>query len=183
VTQKRTIEVVAWDPAWAEAFEALRAVLADALGDVAQSIEHVGSTSVPGLHAKPIIDLDVIVRAERLGDAIEVLEGLGLTHRGDLGIEGRHAFTRLPGHMPHNLYVCIEGCDALTNHLKLRDHLEAHPAAVQAYGALKQKLAAAHPHDIDAYVEGKTEFILEILRREGMGGGALEDIERANKTP
>jgi GrpB-like predicted nucleotidyltransferase (UPF0157 family) len=150
---------------------------------MAVSIEHVGSTSVPGLAAKPIIDLDIVV-ADRaaVAAAIEVLAGLGYEHLGDLGVKDREAFRRPPGSERHNLYVCPAGGEGLRNHLAVRDHLRSHPGAVAEYAALKQRLAMESP-DIDAYVIAKTDLIISFLRAEGVDDATLASIELANKTP
>lgn len=176
------IIVEPYNPSWPEHFERLRSRLLPAFGAYAISIEHVGSTSVPGLSAKPIIDLDVIVAPEHLDGAIEAMLTLGYTHRGELGISGRHAFSyvgevELPR---HNAYVCVEGADALQNHLLLRDRLRADDDAARAYGDLKKTLAREFPDDIDAYIDGKTAFIVGVLAQQGMDSAALDDIERAN---
>src|SRR5579862_585811 len=91
--RSRTLEIVDYDPSWPTLFETLRSRLLLVVGDIADSIEHVGSTAVPGLAAKPIIDIDVVVEADTdVSLAIERLAVLGYQHRGDLGIEGREAF-------------------------------------------------------------------------------------------
>src|SRR5688572_23931561 len=129
----RTIVVVDYDPAWPEIFEQLRAYVWSAVHDVALAVEHVGSTSVPGLAAKPIIDMSVIVASEhKVPVTIARLATLGYVHLGTLGVEGREAFRRpegLPAHkLPaHNLYVCPQGSLGLQNHLAVRDHLRTHP--------------------------------------------------------
>src|SRR5688500_13075223 len=89
VRAKKPVELVEYDAGWSAAFERVKRVVREALGDVAVGIEHVGSTSVHGLAAKPIIDVDVIVRPEDVGVAIERLGAIGYVHRGDLGIAGR----------------------------------------------------------------------------------------------
>jgi len=179
------IVVVEYDPVWPEVFERVRATVWPVLHDVALAIEHVGSTSVPGLWAKPIVDVDVIVADEAaVALAITRLAGIGYTHRVDLGVAGREAFEAPrdgPATPPHHLYVCPQGSVALRNHLAVRDHLRAFPASVRAYGALKRRLARAHPHDIDAYVAGKTDFVLAILSAAGFGRDELEAIERVNR--
>ena len=142
-------------------------------------MEHVGSTSVVGLAAKPIIDMDIIVHAPQQAEVIAILAEHGYTHRGDLGIEGRQAFAH-KHEVAHNLYVCLAGCAALNNHLILRDHLRAHPKDRDAYGALKKQLATEHADDIDAYVEGKTGFILSILSQYEVNAQTLRAIEEAN---
>ena len=181
------IVLVEYDPSWVEVFERVRATVWPVLRDVALAVEHVGSTSVPGLWAKPIVDVDVIVADEAaVALAITRLATIGYAHRPDIGLTGREAF-EAPRHdstlPPHHLYVCPQGSVALRNHLVVRDHLRAHPASVHAYGALKRDLARAHPHDMDAYVAGKTDFVLAILREAGFEREELETIERVNLSP
>lgn len=184
---KQTVVVSTYDERWPEQFLLLRARLDRAMADITDRIEHVGSTSVPGLAAKPIIDIDIIIAPDQLAASIDALSTIDYVHRGELGIEGRHAFRlvsaqgeeeRLPR---HNLYVCIEGSESLRNHLLLRDYLREHPDRARAYGALKLELAATYPDDIDAYIEGKTAFILAILKEQGMSSESLAAIDEANK--
>jgi GrpB-like predicted nucleotidyltransferase (UPF0157 family) len=182
-TIMKTIVVAEYDPMWPRHFEQLRSTLQSALGDTAQSIEHVGSTSIPGLAAKPIIDVSVIVAGE--GDvaiAIELLAAIGYVHRGNLGIEGREAFDNPDGPIRHHLYVCPRDSLALANLLTVRDYLRAHPDAALEYGELKKQLAAEFPHDVDSYVAGKTGFVLRILRLAGFGAAQLQAIAAANRT-
>ena len=175
------IEVVPYDPGWPARFEQLRAMLAPALGDVAVAIEHVGSTSVPGLAAKPVIDIDVIVASPaEVPEAIARLGTLGYRHLGDLGIAGREAFRRPPGLPAHNLYVCPQGIESLRNHLTIRDHLRSHPESREAYGALKTRLATEVDW-IDDYVERKSALLLGILEAEGFDPDAIERIRAANR--
>ena len=164
-TPLRTIEVVEYDPAWAEAFQTYAAKLRTALGDLAMSIEHVGSTSVPGLAAKPIIDMDIVISSRLvLEQAIEKLAELNYVHEGNLGIPGREAFMWPQGER-HHLYVCSVDTPNLHNHLVFRDYLKAHPKAVSAYSELKKKLAKQYRNDMDAYGQAKTEFIQNILAK------------------
>src|SRR5271168_241502 len=99
--------VVDYDLQWAEVFAELRSTLAAALGGLAVAIEHVGSTAVPGLPAKPIIDIDVVVPSPaKVPEAIARLATIGYVHQGDLGIAGREAFASPPNTPAHHLYVC-----------------------------------------------------------------------------
>lgn len=161
------VVVVPYDPAWPEAFALVRATIAPALGKRAVGIEHIGSTAVVGLDAKPIVDIDVVIRHEDdLWEVATVLAELGYTHLGDLGVAGREAF-RAPAGLPrHHLYVCAAGSAALTAHLTLRDALRADPGLSAEYAALKRTLAARHRDDRDAYTEGKTAFITAVLREQ-----------------
>ncbi len=162
----RTIVVVDYDPRWPELFEQVKSHVWPMVSDFAVSVEHVGSTSVPGLAAKPIIDIDVVVPAEAdIPVAIQRLATLAYVHLGDLGVEGREAFDSPDGLPNHHLYVCPRGSVGLMNHLAVRDYLRSHPEATQEYGALKKRLASEFPHDIDSYVEGKTGFLLQIFRQ------------------
>jgi GrpB-like predicted nucleotidyltransferase (UPF0157 family) len=176
------ITVVDYDPAWPHAFEAVRARVWSVVGDVAITVEHVGSTSVPGLAAKPIIDISVVVPTQAAVPlAIERLSTLGYRHLGNLGIEGREAFAS-PNMPPrHHLYLCPRDSLALKNHLHVREHLRAHSEAAKEYGALKRQLAARFPEDIDGYTEGKSDAILGILRTAGLPESEIETIERINR--
>ena len=178
----RRIIVVEYDPAWPATFDDLRARVWTVVGDLALAIEHMGSTAVPGLAAKPIIDMTVVVpSAEDVPQAIERLATLGYVHRGNLGIEGREVLRSLLDLPAHHLYVCPAGSLGLLNPLAVRDYLRTHPEVARAYGELKKSLAAEFPHDIDSYVSGKTDFILSILREVGFASDQLEAIERMNR--
>lgn len=175
------IEVVDYRKEWPQRFAGLRERIWPAVAAHALGIEHVGSTAVPGLAAKPVIDIDVIIAAtDGLPAVIEPLEKLGYRHRGNLGIEGREAFESPPGWPAHHLYVCAQGCTALANHLSLRDQLRRDPEAAARYGALKKQLAAQHPDDIGRYVAGKTDFLLELLGKCGFEPEVLRQIRAAN---
>jgi GrpB-like predicted nucleotidyltransferase (UPF0157 family) len=178
----RTIVVVDYDPVWPEVFERLRLDVWPVVSDVALTIEHVGSTAVPGLAAKPIIDMSVVVPTEaNIVTAIERLASLGYIHRGNLGVEGREAFASPDGLPAHHLYVCPRNSLALANHLTVRDYLRAHPEVATEYGKLKKRLAREFPHDIDRYIDGKTDLILEILRAAGFPEAQLDTIEQPNR--
>jgi GrpB-like predicted nucleotidyltransferase (UPF0157 family) len=174
------IVVVAYDPGWPVRFARLRDTLAAALGRLAVRIEHVGSTAVPGLAAKPIIDLDVVIAARTdLPAIIERLRPVGYAHQGDLGVGGREAFVAPSGGPSHHLYVCAADSAALARHLILRDLLRADPEAAGAYADLKRTLAARHRHDRAAYTDAKTAFIEALLagRRQGTGLSIRMDSE------
>lgn len=108
------VAFVPYDLSWPGLFEGFRSRLAEGLGDVALAIEHVGSTAVPGLAAKPMIDIDVVIPAAgQLGVAVERLEAMGYRHRGDQGVPGRETFARPPESSAHHPYVCVAGSEAL----------------------------------------------------------------------
>jgi GrpB-like predicted nucleotidyltransferase (UPF0157 family) len=134
-----------YDPSWSREFTQIKKELEAALDGVPfVSIEHVGSTSIPHLAAKPILDIDVVATQEQLQAILEALQrpDLQLIYMGELGIANRHAF-RAPQKLPlRNLYVCIEGSAALRNHLAVRDLLRSDAGLRREYGVLKSELAA-----------------------------------------
>jgi len=177
------VVVLDYDLDWPRRFEALRSWIRAAVSDIAISIEHVGSTSVPGLAAKPVIDMDVIVAGSDVAAGITRLAALGYSHRGDLGIPGREAFERPADSPEHHLYLCPSGSPALANHLAIRDYLRTNPVAAREYGALKKRLARAFPADIDGYIEAKTGFLTGILREVGFPEETVAAIESMNARP
>ena len=135
-----TVVVEEYDPHWAERFALIQGNALRALEGVTERVEHVGSTSVPGLAAKPIIDIDAIIADEgQVQAAVAALAPLGYAHQGENGIPGRHAFqyTGPPdGGGNRNFYVCFDGNDALLNHMMLRDYLRSRPEATAEYRSL-----------------------------------------------
>lgn len=158
------VVIVDYNPLWPEQFETLRSRLANALDGLALTIEHVGSTAVPGLAAKPILDIDVLLKsADKLSHAIAALASIGYQHRGDLGILGREAFRAPAGDLRHHLYVCPDNRE-YRRHITFRDHLRSHPGDANAYAALKQELALRFRNDREAYNNAKSNFVEGILR-------------------
>jgi GrpB-like predicted nucleotidyltransferase (UPF0157 family) len=156
--------IVDYDPVWPVRFAALRRTLKAALGELALAIEHVGSTAVPGVAAKPIIDIDVVIRSgEDFPAVIDRLAGLGYQHRGNLGVEGREAFTEPPRLPRHHLYVCAQDSPELARHLRFRDYLRTHAEDAAAYGAFKREAAARYRDDRERYTEAKTWVVERIL--------------------
>ena len=136
------IVVEPFDEHWRLDFLKIQNELTDALGQLAISIEHVGSTSVQGLSAKPIIDIDVVIKDyNALKDTISALEKIGYQYEGDLGIPGREAF-RYDGkdHLKkHHLYVCPADSPELKRHIAFRNYLRTHPDAVRKYSLIKEE--------------------------------------------
>lgn len=181
---QKQVNVVSYNPEWAKQFTTLKNFIWPTISDFAISIEHVGSTSVVGLAAKPVIDIDIIIPdMSFMNQAIQQLKTIGYEHRGNLGIEDRHAFRANLPQAKHNLYVCPQDSIALKNHLCLRDTLRSNSILRDEYSALKQKLALQFPDSMDQYVEGKTDFILKILAENGLGSDRLEEIRIANLAP
>jgi len=160
----RRVKIHTYDPDWPRVFEVLRDRIAAAVDPQTLRVEHVGSTSVPGLAAKPIVDLILVVATrDDLEVVIDRLGKIGYQHQGDLGIAGREAFTT-PQHAPaHHLYVCAEDSTALSRMLAFRDILRSDPSAARLYEALKRSLAERFKDDRSAYTDAKTSFVEGIL--------------------
>ena len=169
--QTRRVVVMPYDARWARDFLEIREELQAALGPLAMKIEHVGSTSVRGLAAKPIIDIDVVIRDTSLfGDVAAALAKIGYYHEGDLGIAGREAFGYDgKAHLrAHHLYVCARDSAELKRHIAFRNYLRANPDAVRAYGRIKEEGARLYPDDIEKYIAHKAPFIEKIYRSLGL---------------
>lgn len=162
------VVVVPHDPRWRDLFEVEAQHIAAALGENAVAIHHIGSTAIPDIHAKPIVDLLVEVRdiAETDGRSAR-MESLGYQVMGEYGIPGRRYFRKdgPDGSRTHHVHAFRAGSDEVKRHLAFRDYMIAHPVDAQRYGELKQKLAEEHPHSMDAYMDGKDGFIKEMERR------------------
>ena len=159
------VTVVPYDEAWKDEFEKIKQEIEGALDGLIIGIEHVGSTSVEGMSAKPCIDLDVIIRDYSIfGAVVSKLEAIGYFHEGDLGIQDREAFGyRDKLHlMKHHLYVCPGQSTELHRHITFRDYLRSHPEAVKKYNSVKERGALLFPDDIDRYMAYKSPCIEEL---------------------
>ena len=166
----KNVVVEKWNPKWKDEFERI----ADSLGeDVIYNsikIEHVGSTSVEGLSAKPIIDLDIVIENDKFEIIKRLLNDKGYEHEGDLGIEGREAFSYSGKEelMTHHLYVCPQGSKELFKHITFRDFLKNNSALASEYSKVKEQAAVLYPDDIDKYMEFKSEIIEKIYKKCGL---------------
>lgn len=158
------VVVLPYDKKWKQDFEKIKREISEVIGSFAIAIEHVGSTSIEGLPAKPIIDIDVVVKSGEVERAIRALENIGYIHEGNLGIEGREAFAyEGKEHLQtHHLYVCPENSEELKRHLAFRDYLKTHSVECKKYGSVKLDAAKLYPDDIDKYIEYKSPIIEEI---------------------
>ena len=169
----RTARVIVapYDVAWKSAFEDIKIELESALGDLIIGIEHVGSTSVKGLSAKPCIDVDVIIKDYTVFDAVvSQLASIGYIHEGDLGIKDREAFkyTDKPHLMTHYLYVCPQNSEELHRHVTFRDFLRSNAEAARKYSSVKETAAELFTNDIDKYIEYKSPCIEELYKQCGL---------------
>ncbi len=160
------VRIVDYDPAWPAAFEDERGRIARALaglGDGIVAIEHAGSTAVPGLAAKPIIDILVGVRDLSVGEeSVRPMEALGYEYRGEAGVPGRFYF-RKGNPRTHHVHMVVHGGEFWESHIAFRDLLRTRGDLVEEYGALKRKLAERYGNDRVAYTDAKTPFIQAAL--------------------
>lgn len=165
--------VLPYDMAWQSGFEKIKKEIEDAIGDLVLGIEHIGSTAVKGMSAKPCIDIDVIIKDYSVLESVIVgLNAIGYIHEGDLGIKDREAFrySDKPHLQAHHLYVCPQYSKELHNHITFRDFLRGNTEAVQKYSAIKEKAAELHPSDINKYMAYKTPCIEELYAKCGLSG-------------
>lgn len=166
--EAKPLLIVPYDPAWPLRFAEIRAIVQRTIAGTYYSVEHVGSTSVPGMVAKPIIDIDIVIREGKFADVRRKLEALGYVHEGDKGIPGREAFDLRDEGLksalaPHHLYVCDADSPELRRHRAFRDFLIAHPEWVERLSRHKLELAARLGDDREAYQDAKSRLVEEIL--------------------
>jgi len=163
--EKRKIVIVDYDSRWPEMFQKHAAIISRALGPKALTIEHVGSTSVPGLAAKPIIDIDVIVEDSRDEAAyLPAFVASGYVLRVREPDWHEHRMFRTP-ELDVHIHIFSPGCVEIARHLAFRNHLRSHADDRLRYETLKRKLAKEDWPDMNAYASAKSELVEEILRR------------------
>ena len=162
----REVKVVPHDPAWREAFRTEAATLRSVLGEEAVAIHHIGSTSIPGLAAKPTIDVLIEARKiEKVDVFDEAMGEKGYEAWGEHGIPGRRFFTKNRGSKhPYHVHIFQSGTPEAERHLAFRDYLIQNPKTADAYGDLKKNLAEKFPTDIESYMDGKDAFIKQTER-------------------
>ena len=167
----RKVIVLPYDKVWKSDFEAIKAEIEEALGDLILCVEHVGSTSVEGMSAKPCIDIDVVIKDYSVFEAVVLrLAPIGYIHEGTLGIKDREAFkyANKPHLRNHHLYVCPQNSEELRRHITFRDFLRTHPEAIRKYSAVKEEAAMLFPDDIDGYIRYKSPCIEELYSLCGL---------------
>ena len=185
------IHIEPYNPNWKIEFEEIREVYLRQLERLQVAIEHVGSTSVPGLSAKPILDIDIIVKGKQfLPEITARLENLGYISEGELGIRGRFSFKQKNAFTPfvdspkqwqsHHLYVCLADSLALRNHLLFRDTLKKSEDLIEKYTELKLALTDKREITREEYTKRKTDFIISVLAKAGLDESQLKEITNAN---
>ena len=161
------IRVVPHCDSWKQDFESEAVRIRAALGRTLVVLHHIGSTAVPGIYAKPIIDiLAEVISLEALDANLDGMRALGYESMGEFGIPGRRYFRKddSNGIRTHHVHAFAQRSPEISRHLAFRDYLIAHPEVARAYSELKRKLVPTCNGDIEAYMEGKDPFIKECLR-------------------
>lgn len=167
--EKREIVIADYDPRWPEKFQAHAAMISRALGPKALGIEHVGSTSVPGLAAKPIIDIDVLVEdSSNEGNYVPEMVAAGFVLRIREPDWHQHRMFRTP-ELDVHIHIFSPGCVEVARHLAFRNHLRSHPNDRLRYEVLKRKLAKEDWPNTQAYANAKSELVEEIIERASQG--------------
>ena len=169
--RRKKVIVLPYDPAWKDAFEAIKGEIEAALGKLILGVEHVGSTAVEGVSAKPCIDVDVVIQDYSVfSDVVRKLEAIGYVYEGNLGIRDREAFrySDKPHLLAHHLYVCPRNSRELHRHLTFRDFLRSHPEAAKQYGQVKERAAQLFPEDMDQYIAYKSPCIARLYEQCGL---------------
>lgn len=184
----RTVALVEYDPGWPARFAEERARIREAVRDRFVALEHVGSTAIPGMPAKPVIDiLGGVRRLAKAEACVEALEAIGYAYVPEVEalVPDRRYFRKGPaGSRTHHLYAVVMGSREWSSMLAFRNHLRSHPESARAYADLKRRLAAAHREDREAYQEAKAPFIREVLARaRGGDPGPPRGVEPPIPTP
>ncbi|MBN8233878.1 GrpB family protein [Halobacillus kuroshimensis] len=159
----RKVEVVSYDSNWSFFFEQEKQLLEKIFSPTLVEVHHIGSTAVPGLAAKPVIDLlPVVSELKAVDEAVAAMEEAGYEAKGENGLPGRRFFQKGGQDRTHHVHVFEVGSPEIERHLVFRDYLRTHDAERNAYGRLKKQLAQAHRFNIDAYIEGKGGFVQQL---------------------
>lgn len=186
--------ILPYDKSWVTAFSTIQAALSAALTTVkVLSIEHVGSTSVPEMAAKPVIDIDIVVAEEDITAAIAALGLNGYTYHGETASLDRYSFRynnherhakgteeQMTGEIRRNVYICGPGSLSLKNHLAVREALRNDSELREEYSRVKMELAKNDHTTLSDYVDGKDAVLRKVLSRGGLSNEELDDVEKAN---
>ncbi|MDI3234235.1 GrpB family protein [Exiguobacterium antarcticum] len=162
----RQVIVIPYQTSWADEFEQEAVRLRTVFGERLLAVHHIGSTSVPGLSAKPILDILPVVDSLDGIEAFDAaLEAIGYEAKGEFGMRGRRYYRKGGDNRTHHVHLYAVGNPEIARHVVFRDYLREHPQEVEAYSEIKEQLANQYPEDIDAYIVGKDTFVKEMEQR------------------
>ncbi|HET6455978.1 MAG TPA: GrpB family protein [Armatimonadota bacterium] len=169
--KRGTVKLVPHNPKWAKLFEQEKQLLVGTFGETIFAMEHIGSTAIPGIPAKPILDMNIGVESLEIAKEMkDKFVELGYEHRPFVpgqsleGLQAQELYVRGPEtKRTHFAHVTVYGSDFWNNALLFRDYLRSHPGRAQEYDDLKQKLAQQYGNDRGSYSKGKEQFVLQTL--------------------
>lgn len=162
----RRVEVIAYQDEWPLQFEEEANRLKEIFTGELIDVHHIGSTSIQGLSAKPVIDImPVAASIDRVDGLNDQMKKIGYEVMGEFGIPGRRFFRKGGDNRTHHIHVFEDGSEHIIRHLAFRDYLRTHPEEARQYGSLKEKLAREHPTDMEAYIDGKAHFVIETEKK------------------
>ncbi|MTI46706.1 MAG: GrpB family protein [Firmicutes bacterium] len=163
---ERKIEVVNYSSDWKKIYNEESKKINEIMGYIINESHHIGSTSIPGIKAKPVIDILIIVEDIKEIDKYDLqMKELGYVPKGEYGIKGRRFFMKGGNNRTHHVHIYEVGNEEIERHINFKDYLISHPDKAKQYSELKEKLAQEHTYDIDGYIEGKSKFIKEIDKK------------------
>ena len=173
------VVIADYDPEWPREFDEEKGRILGAIGESLEVVEHIGSTSVPGLAAKPIIDILLVVRPFPLTLAqVDAVCGLGYFYKAEHGISGRQYFTKQFWLGTHHLHAFSRGNPEIVRHLAFRDYLRVHPAVAREYESLKRELAERFRGRRESYTDAKTGFIRAVEEKAFVWAGMEHPADR-----
>ena len=171
---KRRVEVVSYDPNWKEMYKEESGKIKNIFKDIIIDIYHIGSTAIPGIKAKPVIDILVEVKDIKAVDRYNhKMEELGYEAMGEYGIPKRRFFRKGENKRTHHIHVFEEGDKEIERHINFKEYLISHPDKGQEYSKLKEKLVNKYTYDVENYTNAKGDFIQEIDRKAKLWGKKL----------
>ena len=162
----RQVIVTPYQSSWPDAFQQEKEQLETIFGDRLLAVHHIGSTSVPGLSAKPILDILPVVDSLDGIEAFDAaMEQIGYEAKGEFGMPGRRYYRKGGDNRTHHIHLYADGNPEIMRHVVFRDYLRQHPEEVEAYSTIKERLAHQYPEDISAYIAGKDSFVKTMEQR------------------
>ena len=162
----RQVIVTPYQSSWPDAFQQEKEQLETIFGDRLLAVHHIGSTSVPGLSAKPILDILPVVDSLDGIEAFDAaMEQIGYEAKGEFGMSGRRYYRKGGDNRTHHIHLYADGNPEIMRHVVFRDYLRQQPEEVEAYSTIKERLAHQYPQDISAYIAGKDSFVKTMEQR------------------
>ena len=170
-TYKRRVGIVSYNPNWKEIYKEESKKIKNVLSDIIVDIHHIGSTAIPGIKAKPVIDILVEVKdIEAVDRYNNKMEELGYEVMGEYGIPKRRFFRKGGNKRTHHIHIFQVGNEEIERHINFKEYLIAHPDKAREYSKLKEKLTNKYTYDVENYTNGKSDFIKEIDRKAKLWG-------------